>query len=198
MFSVQWHLGRSPYISCLLVCYCVFLPSSSWVAGKKKPYTTLLQWGTFLCRRHGGRREKILVVSGRNSQPAPNTPEFAQPRLSKVKRRSFPARGYKFGCVCSYMAGIIQVWGYKFGCVCSVPFRPHFALLKRGCANSGGFGARWDSGVILPGVVFAKGCEFLSGSRVWWGVVFLWNVRKRGRGWAGWGVGRVGGVGGVG
>ena len=41
------------------------------------------------------------------------------------------------------MAGITQVWGYKFGCVWSVSYRPHFALLKQGCANSGGFGARW-------------------------------------------------------
>ena len=39
------------------------------------------------------------------NQRAPNPPEFAQPRLSRVKRRSSPARGYKFGCVCSYMAG---------------------------------------------------------------------------------------------
>ena len=31
--------------------------------------------------------------------------EFTQPRLSRVIRRSSPARGYKFGCVCSYMAG---------------------------------------------------------------------------------------------
>ena len=33
------------------------------------------------------------------------TTEFAQPRLSRVKARSSPARGYYFGCVCSYMAG---------------------------------------------------------------------------------------------
>ena len=39
------------------------------------------------------------------AQRAPNTPEFAQPRLSRVKGRSSPARGYKSGCVCSYMAG---------------------------------------------------------------------------------------------
>ena len=39
------------------------------------------------------------------NQRAPNPPEFAQPRLSRVKRRSSPAKGYKFGCVCSYMAG---------------------------------------------------------------------------------------------
>ena len=33
-------------------------------------------------------------------------------------------RGCKFGCVCSYMTGIAQVWAYKFGCVWSVLFRP--------------------------------------------------------------------------
>ena len=33
------------------------------------------------------------------------TIKFAQPRLSRVKRQSSPARGYKFGCVCYYMAG---------------------------------------------------------------------------------------------
>ena len=38
-------------------------------------------------------------------QRAPNPPEFAQPRLSRVKARSSPARRYKFGCVSSYMAG---------------------------------------------------------------------------------------------
>ena len=32
------------------------------------------------------------------------TTEFAQPCLSRVKGRSSPVRGYKFGCVCSYMA----------------------------------------------------------------------------------------------
>ena len=38
-------------------------------------------------------------------QRAPNEPEFAQPRLSRVKWLSSPARGYKFGCACSYVAG---------------------------------------------------------------------------------------------
>ena len=38
-------------------------------------------------------------------QRAPNPLEFAQPRLSRVKWQSSPARGYKFGCVCSYLAG---------------------------------------------------------------------------------------------
>ena len=46
------------------------------------------------------RRSKFTI-----DQRAPNSPEFAQPRLSRVKARSSPARGYKFGCVCSYMAG---------------------------------------------------------------------------------------------
>ena len=40
-----------------------------------------------------------------NCQRAPNPPKFAQPRLSRVKARPSPARGYKSGCVCSYMAG---------------------------------------------------------------------------------------------
>ena len=46
-----------------------------------------------------------LIVLPLELQRAPNAPEFVQPRLSRVKRRSSPARGYKFGCVCSYMAG---------------------------------------------------------------------------------------------
>ena len=41
-------------------------------------------------------------IRGRKSQRAPNPPEFAQPRLSRVQARSSLARGYKFGCVCSY------------------------------------------------------------------------------------------------
>ena len=43
-------------------------------------------------------------------QRAPNTREFAQPRLSRVKERSSPARGYKFGCVCSFVAGHEDAW----------------------------------------------------------------------------------------
>ena len=46
-----------------------------------------------------------MQPTNRVVQRAPNPPEFAQPRLSRVKRLSSPARGYKFGCVCSYMAG---------------------------------------------------------------------------------------------
>ena len=44
-----------------------------------------------------------LRVWGSREHP-PKPPEFAQPRLSRVKERSSPSRGYKFGCVCSYMA----------------------------------------------------------------------------------------------
>ena len=40
-----------------------------------------------------------------SNQRAPNPPEFTQPRLSRVKRRSSLGGGNKFGCVCSYMAG---------------------------------------------------------------------------------------------
>ena len=43
-------------------------------------------------------------------QRAPNPPEFAQPRLTRVKGRSSPAREHKFGCVCSYMAGVISTF----------------------------------------------------------------------------------------
>ena len=39
------------------------------------------------------------------TQRAPNPPEVAQPRSSRSKARSSAARGYKFGCVCSHMAG---------------------------------------------------------------------------------------------
>ena len=44
----------------------------------------------------------------RNSASSKPTTEFAQPRVSSVKGRSSPARGYKFGCVCSHMAGVIS------------------------------------------------------------------------------------------
>ena len=41
---------------------------------------------------------------GPKSASSEPTTEFAQPCLSRVKGQSSPARGYKFGCVCSYMA----------------------------------------------------------------------------------------------
>ena len=49
-----------------------------------------------------GADENLHLQRAPTSKP---TTEFAQPRLSRVKGRSSPARGYKFGCVCSYIAG---------------------------------------------------------------------------------------------
>ena len=66
-----------------------------------------------------------------NIQRSPNPPEFAQPRLSR-------SNGNHPQWVCSYMAGIAQVWGYKFGCVWSVSFRP----TQTGLCKSGGV---WSS-----------------------------------------------------
>ena len=61
------------------------------------------QNGPFWSKYRGHSLSK--VPSPEESQRAPNPPEFAQPRLSRVKARSSAARGYKFGCVCSCMAG---------------------------------------------------------------------------------------------
>ena len=47
----------------------------------------------------------VVVLKIQGSASSKPTTEFAQPRLSRVKRQSSPARGYIFGCVCSYMAG---------------------------------------------------------------------------------------------
>ena len=41
------------------------------------------------------------------SQRAPNPPEFAQPRLSRVKGWSSPARGYQFGPV---LGVFVPIW----------------------------------------------------------------------------------------
>ena len=83
-------------------------------------------------------------------QRAPNPPEFAQPRLSRVKARSSPTKGYKFGCVCSYIAGHedarVVTGDIGTNTPKLVPSRwgwPRFDPTKRGCTNSGGFGARW-------------------------------------------------------
>ena len=61
--------------------------------------------GAFVHSRITNRKVTDTVTDFLFFQRAPNPPEFAQPRLSRVKARSSPARGYKFGCVCSYMAG---------------------------------------------------------------------------------------------
>ena len=52
---------------------------------------------TTISLNDGFSARRILIC-----QRAPNPPEFAQPPLSRVKAWSSPARGYKFGCVCSY------------------------------------------------------------------------------------------------
>ena len=51
----------------------------------------------------GAEDAQNLVPSPRISE-LQTRPKFAQPRLSRVKGRSSPARGCKFGCVCSYMS----------------------------------------------------------------------------------------------
>ena len=85
------------------------------------------------------------IPDTRCSASSKPTTEFAQPRLSRVKRR----RGNKFGCIYSYVAGHYP----------GIPMTGHIGtntpnlyplagddrrltLLKRGCANSSGFGAR--------------------------------------------------------
>ena len=60
-------------------------------------------------------------------QPSPNPPEFAQP-FEQVKLRSCPTRGYKFGCVCSYVLVLPRCEDTNLG----VFDLRHFALLKRG------------------------------------------------------------------
>ena len=67
-------------------------------------YTPLCNHLTKICANLFFRRD-VLQGWPCYSQRAPNPPEITQPRLSRVKWRSSPARGYKFGCVCSYMAG---------------------------------------------------------------------------------------------
>ena len=82
-------------------------------------------------------------------QRVPNPPEFAQPRLSRVKARSSPARGYKFGCVCSYMAGhypgILMTSHIGTNTPKCVPprwRRPRFDLTQTGLCK---FGLVWSS-----------------------------------------------------
>ena len=95
-----------------------------------------------------------------NVQRAPNLPELAQPRLSRVNERSCPARGYTFGCVCSYMAGVISHQRNDWPCRnkhTQIAKRPNLYPLSLGMTalwpysngavqiRSWGFGARWSS-----------------------------------------------------
>ena len=98
---------------------------------------------------HSSRSDQS-VNCPRIDQRAPNPPEFAQPRLSRVKARLSPARGYKFGCVCSFMAGhhpcIVMTGHIGTNAPKFVPprwGRPRFDPTQTGLCKFGcGFGAR--------------------------------------------------------
>ena len=107
------------------------------------------------------------------TQRAPYPPEFAQPRLSRVKRRSSPARGYKFGCVCSYMAGhypgILMTFHIGTNTPKFVP--PRWGRLQFDPTQTGlcKFGWVWSSLTNLKGqtepkrrfsLIFADFCRF--------------------------------------
>ena len=103
---------------------------------------------------------------GSKSQRAPNSPEFAQPRLSRAKWHRSNTPRFVAKCqphrnkhthICTLSLGMTTVWPTH---------------CKRGCANSGGLRARWKSrfGVTLgetPKVTFESLLIFqgLGGSR---------------------------------
>ena len=71
-------------------------------------------------------------------QRAPNPPEFAQPRLSRSNGGHPQREGTNLGV-------FVPIWLVLPRCDATnlgVFDLHHFALLKWGCANSGGFGAR--------------------------------------------------------
>ena len=77
-------------------------------------------------------------------QRASTPPEFAQRRLGRSngghpQREDINLGVFLFLYIHNYMIGLTQVGGYTFVGVFDLH---HFALLKRGCAKSGGFGAR--------------------------------------------------------
>ena len=59
-------------------------------------------WENLCCLSIAKAKARNILRLSASSKP---TTEFKQPHLSRVERQSSPARGYKFGCVCSYMAG---------------------------------------------------------------------------------------------
>ena len=77
----------------------------------------------------------------RGSASSKSTTEFAQPGLSRSNGSHTQQEGTNLGvCVC------VPIWLVLPWCDATslgVFDLCHFALLKRGCANSGGFGARW-------------------------------------------------------
>ena len=76
---------------------------------------------------------------------APNPRDFAQPSLSRSSSSHPQREGANSVC-------LLAVWLVLLRCEATglgVFDRCHFDLLKRGCANSGGFGARWPfSGTV--------------------------------------------------
>ena len=72
------------------------------------------------------------------NQRSPNPPEFAQPRLSRSDGGDPQREGTILGV-------FVPIWLVVPRCEATslgVFDLCHFALLKRGCPNSGGFGAR--------------------------------------------------------
>ena len=85
-------------------------------------------------------RAGVVPARQKNTSASSKPPtEFAQPRLSRVKGRSSPARGYKFGC-------LFVPYGRSLPGHIGTNARPNLyplagddrplTLLKRGCTNS--------------------------------------------------------------
>ena len=90
-----------------------------------------------LARKFRGARK----AGSLKCQRAPNPPEFAQPGLSRTNGGHPQREGTNFGA-------FVLIWLILPTCsVCEATNLGvfdlcHFSPLKRGCANSGGFGAR--------------------------------------------------------
>ena len=136
MLALGGAARRLPAVTCVVAS---FLPFCLLIWGEEKGASIIFvaasSWPpSFSFAGAGGGGRSPLST---RSKP---TTEFAQPRLSRVKQRSSPTRGYKFGCVCSYMAGHEDA-GVVTGHI-GTNLYPlagddrRLTLLKRGCANS--------------------------------------------------------------
>ena len=94
--SSEPHLARTPCVP----LFCTLFNRGGNRSGDHVHCSLEASPGHIRCRYNYSE-----IILFEKFQRAPNPPEFAQPSLSRVKRRSSPARGYKFGCVCSNMAG---------------------------------------------------------------------------------------------
>ena len=74
-------------------------------------------------------------------QRAPNPPEFAQPGLSGSNGSHPQQEGTNLGVFVPTIGPIWLVYSRREATNLGVFDLCHFALLKRGCANSGGVGA---------------------------------------------------------